>query len=146
MRGPITLLLAGWLLIGATGGLMAAAPTANSTPEARVYIISPADGESVTGPVTVRFGLAGMGVAPAGIERPGTGHHHLLIDVTERPPLDNPLPNDSRHMHFGGGQTEVTLDLEPGEHTLQLIFADHNHVPHDPPLISDQIKIEVQVP
>jgi hypothetical protein len=114
-----------------------------SADAARVYIISPVDGESVRSPVTVRFGLSGMGVAPAGIEREGTGHHHLLIDVTELPPLDRTLPNDEHHRHFGAGQTEAEIELPPGEHTLRLIFADHNHVPHDPPLVSEEVTITV---
>ncbi|MDX9740194.1 MAG: DUF4399 domain-containing protein [Gammaproteobacteria bacterium] len=114
-----------------------------SADSARVYLISPADGESVRSPVIVRFGLSGMGVAPAGIEREGTGHHHLLIDVADLPELSRPLPNDQRHRHFGAGQTEAAIELPPGEHTLRLIFADHNHVPHDPPLISEDVTITV---
>lgn len=124
----------------------AGAPVLGTPPEARVYIISPAHGETVVGPVTVRFGLNGMGVAPAGVERDGTGHHHLLIDAAQLPPLDKPLPADAQHVHFGAGQTEAVLDLPPGEHTLQLIFADHNHVPHDPPLVSERIRIRVYAP
>lgn len=124
----------------------ASAPVMNPPPESGVYIISPANGETVTGPVTVRFGLTGMGVAPAGIEREGTGHHHLLIDVDELPALDRTLPNDANHVHFGAGQTEVILDLPAGEHTLQLIFADHDHVPHDPPVISEPVRIRVHAP
>lgn len=111
---------------------------------AQVYIISPADGETVTSPVTVRFGLKGMGVAPAGIDKPDTGHHHLLIDVPDRPALDKPLPADDQHKHFGGGQTEATIELPPGKHTLQLIMGDMNHVPHDPPLISEKITVTVK--
>lgn len=135
-RSGVSLLLVSFAF--ATAGVAAAEP--------RVYIISPADGASVSGPFTVQFGLTGMGVAPAGIERAGTGHHHLLIDVEELPPFDQPLPNDEQHRHFGAGQTEVVLDLPPGEHTLRLIFADHNHVPHDPPLVSEPITIKVKKP
>lgn len=113
-------------------------------PGANLYIISPAHGETVTGPVHVRFGLQGMGVAPAGVDKPGTGHHHLLIDVDELPPMDRPLPKDDRHRHFGGGQTETVLELPPGRHTLQLILGDRNHVPHQPPLVSEKIVIEVK--
>ena len=113
-------------------------------PGANLYIISPAHGETVTSPVHVRFGLQGMGVAPAGVDRPGTGHHHLLIDVDKLPPLDRPLPKDARHRHFGGGQTETLLELSPGRHTLQLILGDRNHVPHQPPLVSRKIVIEVK--
>lgn len=120
----------------------AVAPVGAADPAA-VYLIAPADGERVKGPVTVKFGLQGMGVAPAGVDRSGTGHHHLLIDVEDLPPLDKPLPNDARHRHFGGGQTQAVLELEPGRHTLQLILGDHRHVPHDPPLVSERITITV---
>lgn len=112
-------------------------------PDARVYFISPSDGERVGNPVTVRFGLVGMGVAPAGIEKENTGHHHLLIDVAELPPLDEPIPADDQHRHFGGGQTEIVVELPPGERTLQLVLGDHNHVPHDPPIVSERITITV---
>lgn len=133
----------GRMTCGVLALAMSCASAIASADDARVYIISPQDGESVQSPVTVRFGLSGMGVAPAGIERAGTGHHHLLIDVAELPALDKPLPNDERHRHFGGGQTEATIELAPGKHTLRLIFADHNHVPHDPPLISEEVTITV---
>jgi len=110
---------------------------------ARVYFIAPQDGATVSSPVTVRFGLAGMGVAPAGVEKGGTGHHHLLIDQ----PLadyDNAIPADEAHRHFGGGQTETTVDLAPGTHTLQLVVGDHNHIPHMPPIESARITITVE--
>lgn len=115
-----------------------------SPPDARVYFISPADGERVRGPLTVRFGLAGMGVAPAGVEKENTGHHHLLIDVAELPPLDQPIPADDQHRHFGSGQTEVVVELPSGPHTLQLLLGDLNHVPHDPPVLSERITITVE--
>ncbi|MBT8135704.1 MAG: DUF4399 domain-containing protein [Gammaproteobacteria bacterium] len=118
-------------------------PRTPSTEGAAVYIVSPADGASVSSPVTVVFGLRGMGVAPAGVERPGTGHHHLLID-TPAPALDRPIPADEHHRHFGGGQTETTLKLEPGRHTLQLILADYLHIPHDPAVCSERITITVE--
>jgi hypothetical protein len=111
---------------------------------AEVYIISPGDGDTVTSPVTVKFGLKGMGVAPAGVDRSNTGHHHLLIDVAKPPALDKPLPADANHKHFGGGQTEVTIDLSPGRHTLQLIMGDNAHIPHEPPVMSDKITITVK--
>ena len=116
-----------------------------STPpaEARVYIISPANGEEVSSPVLVRFGLSGMGVAPAGIANPKTGHHHLLSD-TELPNLDAPIPADEQHLHFGGGQTETLLELPPGQHQLRLILADHIHMPHSPPVVSERISIVVR--
>ena len=119
-------------------------PRSAAPDAARVYIISPASGDSVSSPVTVRFGLAGMGVAPAGVEKESTGHHHLLVDLDTPPAMGLPIPTDDRHRHFGGGQTEVTLDLAPGEHTLQLLLGDHNHIPHDPPVISEMITITVQ--
>ncbi|NNE05298.1 MAG: DUF4399 domain-containing protein [Xanthomonadales bacterium] len=112
--------------------------------EARLYFISPQDGETVSSPLTVRFGLDGMGVAPAGVLREGTGHHHLLIDQQTLPPLDSPLPSTDQIRHFGGGQTETELQLGPGNHTLQLILGNHAHVPHDPPVISRRITITVK--
>jgi hypothetical protein len=110
---------------------------------AEAYIISPADGATVTNPVRVVFGLKGFGVVPAGIDRPDAGHHHLLIDA-DLPPLDLPIPNDERHRHFGQGQTEVDLTLTAGEHRLQLLLGDHLHVPHDPPIASAVVTIQVQ--
>jgi len=118
---------------------------------AAVYFANLENGATVSSPVTVVFGLSGMGVAPAGIEKEMTGHHHLLIN---RPALgegqfgeeefDLALPSDENHRHFGGGQTEISVDLEPGEHTLQLALGDHNHVPHDPPVVSEVITITVE--
>lgn len=108
----------------------------------RVFFVSPADGAKVSSPVTVAFGIEGFSVAPAGTYDPSTGHHHLLID-TGLPPLDQPIPADANHVHFGKGQTETTLALAPGNHTLQLLLGDGNHVPHQPPLASDIITITV---
>lgn len=113
-----------------------------SAPNAEVYFISPADGDVVSGAVTVRFGLRGMGVAPAGLEKANTGHHHLIVDVP-LPALDENIPADEHHIHFGGGQTETTLELAPGQHTLQLLLADMNHVPHLPAIFSRRITITV---
>ena len=110
---------------------------------AAVYFITPADGETLADPITVRFGLKGMGVAPAGVDKPDTGHHHLLIDTPDLPPLDEPIPADDHHKHFGGGQTETTIDLPPGTHTLQLLLADQNHISFNPPLMSERITITV---
>jgi hypothetical protein len=125
----------------------AAAPAAiTRTPrpaDALLYVIAPADGATVKSPVTIQFGLRGMGVAPAGVASPNTGHHHLVIDAPT-PALDVPLPSDEQHRHFGGGQTEVTLELAPGRHELQLVLADKDHVPHDPPLVSNRITISVE--
>lgn len=117
-----------------------AAPLATAQ---EVYFIEPADGAVVENPVRVVFGLRGMGVAPAGIEYENTGHHHVLIDVDELPPPGQPIPADDQHVHFGGGQTEATLELEPGTHTLQLLVGDHLHRPSDPPLASERITITV---
>lgn len=116
-----------------------------SPDDARVYIQSPEDGAVVTSPVTIRFGLIGMGIAPAGIQFPNTGHHHVLIDVAEGelPPMDLPLPATDQIVHFGLGQTEVEIDLEPGQHTLQLVLGDYLHTPHSPPVISERITITV---
>jgi hypothetical protein len=111
---------------------------------AYLYIVSPRDGEVLppSGQVWVAFGLREMGVAPAGVTRQFTGHHHLLLN-TGVPPLDQPIPSDDNHIHFGRGQTEYLLQLPPGEHTLQLILGDHDHVPHDPPVMSQQITVYV---
>lgn len=111
---------------------------------AELYFIAPADGATVGKDFTVRFGLKGMGVAPAGVTTEKTGHHHLLIDVAELPPMNLPLPNDAQHKHFGGGQTEVSLSLPPGKHTLQLILGDALHIPFDPPIVSPKITVTVK--
>ncbi|THF62184.1 DUF4399 domain-containing protein [Pseudothauera rhizosphaerae] len=123
-----------------------ASPAAARTPApegVELYFIAPADGATVRNPVVVRFGLRGMGVAPAGVEMAKTGHHHLIVDAP-LPPLDQPVPADAQHLHFGGGQTEVKLDLPPGRHELQLLLGDHLHVPHDPPVMSPRIVITVE--
>lgn len=109
----------------------------------KAYIISPKDGETVSSPVTVQFGLSGIGVAPAGVQREHTGHHHLLINVQELPDMNKPIPADDQHRHFGGGQTEVSIELPPGEHRLQLLLGDHSHIPHDPPVLSEPIILKV---
>lgn len=111
---------------------------------ADVYFISPADGATVSGPVTVVFGLKNMGVAPAGTDVANTGHHHLLIDVATTPDLGKPVPADDHHKHFGAGQTETTITLPPGKHTLQLLLADKLHVPHSPAVMSKKITITVK--
>lgn len=109
-----------------------------------VYIIAPADGATVGQQVVVRFGLKGMGVAPAGVVREHTGHHHLLVDVKELPPAGLPIASDEHHIHFGGGQTETTLTLKPGVHTLQLELGDASHIPFDPAVVSKKITIHVK--
>ncbi|MCG3170691.1 MAG: hypothetical protein CALGDGBN_02258 [Pseudomonadales bacterium] len=111
---------------------------------AEVYFIEPADGTVLANPVTVRFGLRGMGVAPAGVAHPATGHHHLLIDLDTPPALDQPIPADEQHRHFGAGQTEITLELAPGTHSLQLLLGDHLHRPHQPPVMSERITVTVE--
>jgi hypothetical protein len=112
---------------------------------AEAYIIAPRNGEKIHGPVTVRFGLKGMGIAPAGIKFDNTGHHHLLVDLdVSEVKLDAPMPTTDKLLHFGKGQTETTLTLPPGKHTLQLVFADYQHVSFDPPLASKKITITVE--
>ena len=112
-------------------------------PDAKVYIVSPADGAVVSSPVKVIFGLSGMGVAPAGTNIENTGHHHLIIDAP-LPDIDQPIPADDNHKHFGKGQTETTIELTPGTHTLQLLVGDWLHIPHDEPIASEQITITVE--
>lgn len=109
---------------------------------AKVYIISPVDGDVVDSTVTVRFGLRGMGVSPAGMNKAKTGHHHLMVDGKKLPALDKPMGKEV--MHFGGGQTEKTIELSKGTHTLQLILGNHLHIPHNPPVISEKITITVK--
>jgi hypothetical protein len=117
-------------------------PPALATRRRRLFRLSD-QRESIYPNSTIRFGLRNMGVAPAGVAKPNTGHHHLLIDV-DTPPLDQPLPSDLNHVHFGNGQTEKKITLSPGEHTLQLVLADERHIPHDPPVISERIKVFVK--
>jgi hypothetical protein len=129
--------------LAASAAALAELPRAPSPEGTQLYFISPSDGETVSGKVTVRFGLTGMGVAPAGVTMAGTGHHHLIVDAP-LPPMNLPIPKDATHLHFGNGQTETTLELAPGEHTLQLLLADALHVPHEPPVVSKQIRITVK--
>jgi hypothetical protein len=110
---------------------------------AEVYIISPKDGAKVKGPVVVLFGLKGMGIAPAGVKYDNTGHHHLLIDMGVPSDLSVPMPATQTLLHFGKGQTQTSLTLSPGKHTLQLVFADLNHMAFNPPLVSKKITITV---
>jgi hypothetical protein len=141
-------------LIAAAVITLPGAAFAQDTPSAEgasVYFVTLEDGATVSGPVTIVFGLDGMGIAPAGVERENTGHHHLFLN---RAPLGEGeegaeellygIPADDNHIHFGGGQTQVTLELEPGEHTLQMVLGDLNHVPHVPPVASDVITITVE--
>lgn len=110
---------------------------------AEVFIISPKNGEKVSSPVEVIFGLKGMGIAPAGVNFPNSGHHHLLINLNELPDLKSGIPADANHLHFGKGQTQALIELDPGEHTLQLLLGDWMHVPHEIPVVSEKVKIFV---
>jgi hypothetical protein len=134
-----------WTPLLATGLALAALALERTPapPGAKLYLISPADGATVTSPVVVRFGLSGMGVAPAGVAFEATGHHHLIVDAP-LPPPDQPIPQDAQHLHFGKGQTETALTLAPGKHTLQLLLGDANHVPHDPPVASEKVTVTVR--
>ena len=114
-----------------------------ASPGSKLYFINLKNGDSVSSPVLVQFGLSGMGVAPAGTEKAGTGHHHLLIDV-ESIDVNDAIPNSDQLRHFGVGQTEVTLPMTPGKHTMQLLLADQNHIPHHPPVMSERITITVR--
>ena len=134
------------LALALFAGQVAADGHRTAAPEgAMSYIVNISDGDTVSSPVTIVFGLKGMGVAPAGVEKENTGHHHLLVNLDAATiNLDDPLPADENHIHFGGGQTETTIELPAGTHTLQLLLADHNHVPHNPPVISEKITVTVE--
>ena len=124
---------------------LAHADRAAAPKDAEVYFIAPANGAKLHGPVTVKFGLKGMGIAPAGVKFDNTGHHHLLVDTPLKDViLDQPLPASDKIVHFGKGQTETTLTLAPGKHTLELLFADLTHTSFDPALHSKQITITVE--
>lgn len=129
-------------------GLLVSAAIAGETPApegAKVYFINLKDGDKVTSPVSIKFGLSGMGVAPAGTEKEKTGHHHLIInEKIEGDELNEPIPSDEQHKHFGGGQTEVSVELPKGTHTLQLVLGDWSHIPHNPPVMSERISVTVE--
>ncbi len=110
---------------------------------ARAFIVEPADGAVVSSPVKVVFGAENIQVIAAGNNEPGSGHHHLIVDAS-LPELDKPIPASDNYRHFGGGQTETTIELEPGQHQLQLLFGDHLHIPHDPPVASEIVTITVE--
>ena len=138
---------------GLAGVVVAQAPQATApapaartkAPEAaRVYFISPKNGDTVAQKFTVQFGLKGMGIAPVGVNQPNTGHHHLLVDLAQMPNMSMPLPANDNIRHFGGGQTEVDLTLPPGKHTLQLVLGDYLHTPHEKPVTSEKITITVK--
>jgi hypothetical protein len=141
------------LLAGASAILSASAQTPPaaagmartvSAPGTRLYIVSPMDGAKMKSPVTVVFGLAGMGIAPAGVKFDNAGHHHLLVDADLPKDLSLPLPATANVVHFGKGQTEASVTLTPGKHTLQLLLGDHNHIPFDPVVASSKITITVE--
>jgi len=138
LAAPLLALAA--LLPMQTHAQLAAKP---SPPGAQAYFISPANGQTVSNPVLVRFGLKGMGIAPAGIDMPNTGHHHVIVDKPQ-PPAGMPIPTDDNHLHFGGGQTEASITLPPGKHTLQLVLGDFAHSLHNPPVVSERITITVK--
>jgi len=132
------------LLLGGPAPAASGGPTA-SPPGAEVYFIGLKDGDTVTSPVTIRFGLSGMGIAPAGTEVPNTGHHHLIIDEKiEGEALNEAIPVDEHHMHFGKGQTEASVTLAKGSHTLQLVLGDWSHMPHKTPVMSERITVHVE--
>jgi hypothetical protein len=143
-------LLTAALLMGAGIAMAAqdAAPSATARPKApagaTVSILTPKDGATVGQDVTVKFGVEGIAIKPAGDATPNSGHHHLLIDAKELPPLDAPIPNDATHKHYGKGQTEDTIHLEPGTHTLQLDYGDTVHMQFDPPIVSKKITVTVK--
>ena len=112
--------------------------------ENKLYFIEPKDGATVNGPIKIVFGLSGMGVAPAGIDFPNTGHHHLLVDLENLPDLSKPIPANKNHIHFGKGQTEAILELPKGKRTLQLLMGNYLHIPHKEPVISDKITIFIK--
>lgn len=124
-----------------------AAPTATPSPttpaNAKVFFVDLKDGAEVTSPVLIKFGAEGVELAPAGEDKPNAGHHHLIIDA-DLPPPDAPVPADANHLHFGKGQSEASVELAPGKHTLQLSFANYLHVPYAPALASDKITITVK--
>ena len=115
-----------------------------SNEEQKLFFIMPSDGEIVKSPVRVKFGIEGMEIVPAGVDKPMSGHHHLLINLKKLPNMKMPIPADKNHLHFGKGQTEVELELPKGKHTLQLLLGNHLHIPHDKPLISEKIEITVE--
>jgi hypothetical protein len=136
------------LAVGAAATLLASAAAQAQTAApagSTVYFINLKDKDTVTSPFKVQFGLTGMGVAPAGVEKDKTGHHHLLIDTKlSDEEAKAPVAMDAQHMHFGGGQTETTVTLPPGQHTLQLVLGDWSHIPFSPLVASPVITVTVK--
>ena len=116
----------------------------HSNKNKRIFFTNLSDGESVTSPVTVRFGIKGMSIVPAGINKPMYGHHHLLINLENLPDMTMPIPADKKHLHFGKGQTETIIELPKGKHSLQLLLGNYMHVPHKVPFLSEKIEIIVE--
>lgn len=143
MKSAIAAALAALLLPVTAIEATADAQRSPSPAGAKVMILEPKTGAEVTSPVTVKFGIQGMEVAPAGTDKPNSGHHHILIDTKLADP-NAAIPADAGHIHFGKGQTEATVDLKPGKHTLQLVLGDKNHIPHNPPVMSEVISITVK--
>jgi hypothetical protein len=131
------------LMLAASAVAVNAQEQSASAAGAKVTILEPANGATVASPVTVKFGISGMDISPAGTAKPNSGHHHLLIDQKLADPKGT-IPVDDHHKHFGKGQTEAAIELTPGTHTLQLVLADHNHIPHDPVVQSEVITITVK--
>jgi hypothetical protein len=138
------LLLSGLALVLLTGVVAAQLPKQKAAEGTVVYFVAPANGATVPSTFTVKFGLKGMGVAPAGVQHANTGHHHLLVDMAKLPDFNAALPANDNIRHFGAGQTEAEITLPPGQHTLQLVFADYLHIPHDRPVVSEKITITVK--
>jgi hypothetical protein len=138
--------IAFFLLILLSSATVAGAGETPAPADAKVYFINLKDGDRVISPLVVRFGLSGMGIAPAGTEAPNTGHHHLFVDAPalEGDALNEAIPMDEHHMHFGKGQTETTITLSKGQHTLQLVLGDWSHIPHKPPVMSERITVTVE--
>jgi hypothetical protein len=136
--GSLAVVVFGGLVVGQT------LPKNKAAEGTKLYLVSPKNGDTVSSPFTVQFGLKSMGIAPAGVNHPNTGHHHLLIDLAQLPNLDVALPVSDNIRHFGAGQTEAELTLPPGTHTLQLVLGDYLHIPHDKPVVSDKITITVK--
>lgn len=132
-----------------TSAAPATKPAAASLPRtpapegARVWFISPADGDVVSNPVVIEFGSEGVTIVPAGVNEKSSGHHHLVIDA-KLPDPSMPIPADDHYVHFGDASTRTERILSPGTHTLQLLLGDHLHIPHDPPIVSEVITITVE--
>lgn len=142
MRYPMLLAM---VLAGTGMGPLQAMERTDAPEDARAYFLGVEDGDTLTSPLTLEFGLEGMGVAPAGVEHENTGHHHLLINTDlDDVDMGRPLPMSDRVRHFGGGQTRAEIELEPGEYSLQLLLGDHLHIPHQPPVKSERITITVK--